>query len=398
MHSERLRRLSSDHPLDDVDECRRELEFIRAARGVLDAREITVLERLDELSAEHPSVYPDDEYRNATRSSMNAAHRVRRRANVCSEIPEIAASLNAGTTVGDRLDAIGRAASRLDGEERVRFAARGQELADAATTLHNSDFRRTLERILREVRVDDARSELDRQRRNTRLRWWNDDDGMWCVFGRFDPVNGALLEGRLRRQIERMFHSSAPETTPADPRERSQHLAALAFVQLAEGTTPGAVADVTVVIDERTLREGRPHESTIVDIGLGHFGLPIETIRRWACTGVVTPVIASTDGKRLLLGRTARTANEHQRRALRVLYRGCALCDEPFDLCKIHHVGWYGWDGPTDIDNLLPLCRHHHHMVHEGGWTLRLEKDRTLRVTSPDGATSAHDPPRVWRS
>jgi len=26
--------------------------------------------------------------------------------------------------------------------------------------------------------------------------------------------------------------------------------------------------------------------------------------------------------------------------------------------------------GPTDLDNLVLLCRRHHRMVHEGGWQL----------------------------
>ena len=61
--------------------------------------------------------------------------------------------------------------------------------------------------------------------------------------------------------------------------------------------------DVTVLIDERTLLEGRRHESSVIDAGLGRFGLPVETVRRWACIGKVTPVVVGADGVRLYLGR-----------------------------------------------------------------------------------------------
>ncbi len=79
-----------------------------------------------------------------------------------------------------------------------------------------------------------------------------------------------------------------------------------------------------------------------------------------------------------------------------MLYRTCALCDVPFEHTQIHHITWYGRDhGTTDIDNLLPLCSRHHHLVHEGGWTLHLAPDRTLTVIAPGGTTHIHAPPRA---
>ncbi|MCB1134438.1 MAG: hypothetical protein KDN05_25205, partial [Verrucomicrobiae bacterium] len=38
-------------------------------------------------------------------------------------------------------------------------------------------------------------------------------------------------------------------------------------------------------------------------------------------------------------------------------------------------------------DNLIPLCSRHHHVVHEGGWTLELASDRTLTIRQRDGRT-----------
>ena len=153
--------------------------------------------------------------------------------------------------------------------------------------------------------------------------------------------------------------------------------------------------DVTVLIDVRTFLTGDSHEGTVCEAGIGRFGLPVETVRRWACLGSVTPVVVAADGVRLFLGRETRLANRAQRRALRVLYRTCALCDTAFDHCQVHHVAWFRPGGRTDIDNLLPLCNRHHHLVHEGGWVLHLAPDRTLTVTRPGGQVSAHGPPRA---
>jgi hypothetical protein len=150
------------------------------------------------------------------------------------------------------------------------------------------------------------------------------------------------------------------------------------------------------LIDERTLLDGRRHESSVIDAGLGRFGLPVETVRRWACIGKVTPVVVGADGVRLFLGRETRLANRAQRRALRVMYRTCALCDTPFEHTQIHHVTYYGLEqGLTDIDNLVPLCSRHHHLVHEGGWKLYLAANRILTVTRSDGQISIHDPPKT---
>ena len=83
------------------------------------------------------------------------------------------------------------------------------------------------------------------------------------------------------------------------------------------------------------------------------------------------------------------------------MHRTCAHpdCTVAFSACDIHHIRWWGeHHGPTDIDNLLPVCDRHHHLVHEGGWTLTMTSDRIATWTRPDGTihwtgtTIAEDP------
>ncbi len=399
-----LRRTIRETALVDVVACRRELEQIRCGRGLLDAREVEVLGRLDELTADAPTMMPEDEVAKAAKSSLAAAGKVRTRRKACAAVPELGDALANGDVTGDRVDAFAKAASGLTSQELARVARQGSLIAASAANLSDREFRQTLERVVGSARNDDGRDLLARQRRATRLRWWHGRDGMWNLSGSFDPVRGTELEGRLRNTIEALFHRDTVDDAPVDPIERQDHLAALAL--LAITTTAGtsgsgssaapssAVADVTVIIDAKTLIEGRRHQDSVVDAGLGRFGLPVETIRRWACLGTVTPVVVAHDGVRLYLGRETRLANRAQRRALRVLYRTCALCDTPFEHTQAHHVSWYGrHHGATDIDNLLPLCGRHHHLVHEGGWHLHLAPDRTLTVVRPGGHTSSHAPP-----
>ena len=49
----------------------------------------------------------------------------------------------------------------------------------------------------------------------------------------------------------------------------------------------------------------------------------------------------------------------------------------------------------TDVDNLIPICNRHHHLVHEGGWQLHLAPDHTLTITQPGGNISITGPPKV---
>ncbi|MDO8390285.1 MAG: HNH endonuclease signature motif containing protein, partial [Actinomycetota bacterium] len=138
------------------------------------------------------------------------------------------------------------------------------------------------------------------------------------------------------------------------------------------------------------------HDRTVLD--MFGFDLPIDTIRRWACEGSITPVIVGLDGTRLMLGRTTRLASADQRRALAVLYRTCSCCDTPFDRCQIHHVDWWEKGGATDIDKMVPQCSRCHHLAHEGGHRLLLHADRSLTVIEPNGTVHEHAPPRVWPS
>lgn len=146
------------------------------------------------------------------------------------------------------------------------------------------------------------------------------------------------------------------------------------------------VPEVSVLADLSFLIDGlQGHGICETEDGLP---LPASTIRRLCCDAEIIPITLDGDGVPIDVGRTARTVNRAQRRALRAMHRTCAHpdCDVPFSHTKIHHVRWWVRDrGPTDIDNLLPLCERHHHLVHEGRWGLTMTPDRIATWTRPDG-------------
>jgi hypothetical protein len=143
-------------------------------------------------------------------------------------------------------------------------------------------------------------------------------------------------------------------------------------------------ADITVIVDWATVTSGEFHDGSICETADGAV-LPPESVRRLLCNGRITPVFLDSNGVPFNLGRTVRHANRKQRRALRAIYRGCGFpgCDVPFAYCEIHHITPWELGGATDLQNLIPICSRHHHVVHEGGWALHLAPDRTLTVTQP---------------
>ncbi len=52
------------------------------------------------------------------------------------------------------------------------------------------------------------------------------------------------------------------------------------------------------------------------------------------------------------------------------MHRTCAAPDCPvrFGDCDIHHLKEWNQGGPTNLENLIPLCSKHHHLIHEGQW------------------------------
>jgi hypothetical protein len=99
--------------------------------------------------------------------------------------------------------------------------------------------------------------------------------------------------------------------------------------------------------------------------------------RRLACDAQILPVVLGGAGQVLDVGRARRLATGSLRRALVVRDRGCAFpdCDRPPRWCDAHHLVSWADGGPTELANLVLLCRRHHRLVHRGEWRVRLGHD-----------------------
>ena len=71
--------------------------------------------------------------------------------------------------------------------------------------------------------------------------------------------------------------------------------------------------------------------------------------------------------------------------ALRLGKHTCLLVCTHNRVLHAHHIRHWLHGGETSVDNLSLLCMHHHHLVHEGGWSVERTPGGELRFRAPDG-------------
>lgn len=390
------------------------LRSIAGVRAWLTSAEADLAARLAACTS-----FPEEAIAQAGRGSQGDASRVLERSCTLGAVPALADALNSGSVTAGHVDAVTKVAKGLDGDARTRLLARADRLVSIARHGSVTEFRRRLENEAKSLQADDGTARFQRQQRAARLRRWTDADGMWCLSGPFDPLTGVRLNARLTAEIEAAFAESVPEGCPTDPQVKNEFLAACALARIiddggvaqragrpefvvvieADGDDPGGAENSTEPDDEAAHAAPRRQRHPRTD-----WGLPVEI--PWSVLvelfgdGEAHPVIVRNGvvlyaPGELNLGRTTRLANRAQRRALRALYATCGIpgCETHFDRCKIHHVLWWRHGGRTDLENLLPLCVHHHTLVHNAGWIITLGFGRTLTLRLPDGTVHNTGPP-----
>ena len=68
--------------------------------------------------------------------------------------------------------------------------------------------------------------------------------------------------------------------------------------------------------------------------------------------------------------------------ALIARFGGCGGCGDHTAICQAHHIRPRSEGGPTDIDNLIPLCWGCHNNVHHHGWRV-VPDGRGLHTIAP---------------
>ncbi len=374
----------------------RALRAIAQLAAMLDARRVACVQVLEQCSWQ-----PVSDLASGLRTTRREAGEVVRRSDTLRKAPQLGEALAAGEIGSGHVDRLSGSLARLDPAQRRELLSGEAALVGVAREVGVEEFDRYLREQERRVQADDGQGRLERQRRAVRLRTGIDrETGMarWTLV--VDPATALGLDGRVRAITESRFHGGLiPAEAPDDPIERDQFLRAHGLIELINGGGMRMGRPEIVVVEDRRVPPGTPPR---IDWGLP-VELPVAELERLRQRADVRHVVF--DGDTLVSapgqmnhGRARRLATADQRRVLRAWYARCAIpdCEARFDRCTIHHVvEWQPPDlGPTDLDNLLPLCTRHHHQVHDAGWRLALDPDRTLTIAHPTGAIVTAGPNR----
>ena len=245
------------------------------------------------------------------------------------------------------------------------------------------------------------------------LRWNFEDDGSMVITVRLPAEQGALVVQAIHAAVDAQWRerdgadreqeladnvsaeasaASSPSSNSFDNAEspvsarRADALCHVAEQFLAHEAVTSRQAEryqVVVHVDRAVLSEHGHGDCCHIEHGSA---IAAETARRLVCDASVVTLEESGDGEPLNIGRRSRTIPPAIRRALAHRDKGCRF---PGCLNHLyvdaHHIRHWADGGETRLDNLVLACRHHHGLLHEGGFTVARRDDGKLLFFRPDG-------------
>jgi hypothetical protein len=349
---------------------------------------------------------------------MVAAREKVRVARAIRELPEINAAFGEGRVSYSKVRAMTRVATAENESILLNIAIHG-------TAAH---VERTVRYFRKVERIEEAR-EAAETHRNRFLTIRYDDDDHIVIHGRLPIEVGELVRQALERAMELVDPATGSignampttaEPTTAEPAaddsaESSDEIEAAvpedtylvgarradALRLIAEQFLAGTAGDsagtpdryqVVVHIDHRLLADqSLPGDHSAGGRVLSEIEdgppLAVETARRLACDAALIGSIDDENGEPLNLGRKTRTLSPALKRALKARDQGCRFpgCTHT-RFTEGHHIVHWANGGETSLSNLITLCHFHHHLVHEGGFSVERTDDGLVVFREPDGS------------
>jgi len=343
--------------------------------------------------------------RPAAGSQSFLARRLRR-------LPLVAAALLAGRITECQVRTVVRCGNPRTQDALARDEA---EFVEWAETFSHRDFERLAHAWLQVNDPDGARPRPGPRSHVSLSDTFQD----WTrIDGGFDPADGIPFRTEARRLADQIFHEdqAADPFDPHKTRTPAERMAA-ALVRMAErsaalrdrdgrdqdATIRPRRADIAVTVDldvlEAALRDDRqPSLDRLLRPARLPDGTPLPAwlLAQWACDSQLGRILMNGDSLPLDVGRAFRTATPAQRRALIARDRGCIVpgCDCPPIWTDAHHVQPWEHDGPTNLDNLVLVCRRHHTQIHRRQLELKADPaTRRWRAYRPNGIPIETRPP-----
>ena len=319
------------------------------------------------------------------REKVRVAHALR-------GLPKISAEFRRGTISFSKVRAMTRVATPENEDQLLMIARHG-------TASHMEKLVRQFRKVkrLEAMEQENARHDL------RELSWHLDDDGSYVLKARLTPEQGARIIQAIEAAMDEEFQerrnvsaetSERPETGPKS--EPVAQRRADALERLADaffGTSAGSGSSSVSGGDRCTVHLHTTPDTLAVDGETAETELEsgarvsAETSRRLACDCGVVHWHDDEHGSALSVGRKTRSIPPAIRRALQRRDQGCRFpgCTA-HKYVDAHHIRHWADGGETKMDNLVLLCRHHHRLVHEGGYGVQMTVQGP-KFTDPTGRT-----------
>lgn len=308
-------------------------------------------------------------------------------------LPQIRAAFGCGVLTYSKVRALTRVAEPAMEAELL-------ELAREATAAQ-------LERLMRGYRGALAEDATTRafERRRVETQW--DDDGSLRISGSLPAEEGELLlkalelaRERLNAEINADAREHRDEPGAAPRATKADAIVVMAESTIARGVTAAAGGErhqlvVHVDVDQLAMADDGDSGASGGDRGgelPSGVRLPAEAVRRLGCDASIVALF-ERNGKPISVGRKTRSVPPSIARALRARDGGCRFpgCDRE-TFVDAHHVVHWALGGETSLGNLVQLCRHHHRLVHHGGFSVERHGD-DLVFRRPGGSVIPLRPP-----
>lgn len=330
--------------------------------------------------------------------SWAGTHALLGRGELMSDFPRMGGAWRAGVISAQHLDALGRVRRRYPALADDLVAV-DEAIAAVASRCEPREFYQRLRQLCHRVNPD-AVDDRDRDQ-PTGLHVSMLLDGLVRIDGTLDAVLGgrfmAMLES-ARRDVD----TSTPSPLPQSPMSQ-RNLDALRRILDAAGAATGDLALPLVTGERPTINVTVPLEALIdegsVEVAwLERFGVPTTMItgaaaRQLACDSSVRPLLVDRQGQLVAMMPKARTIHPALRRAVFIRDHVCRFTGCRSRIDEVHHITYYRHGGPTVLSNLVGLCWHHHHLVHDVGWRIDGDPGGRLTFRSGRGRELTSDPP-----
>ncbi|MFK7964058.1 MAG: DUF222 domain-containing protein [Burkholderiaceae bacterium] len=333
--------------------------------------------------------------------ALSAAREKVRTARALGALPLISKAFGSGRISYSKARALTRVANEQNEQSLL-------DIALAGTATH-------VERVVRHYRQMQATDSPEEifNRRSFSCYW--DDDGSLVFRGRLTAEQGALLMQAIEQARMRPDDHNSLDDYETNGADAVVSICAdyLAGSDRAEDASKGsrtadrfqvkvtapvssllpANANTDADADENADAEANskpeidqhsvPGALPVLDDGPA---LSIQTLRRLCCDGTILPIVEDTNGNPLRVGRKTRTVSGALRRAVDRRDGGCRFpgCTQTRHV-DAHHIIHWADGGPTNLDNLISLCRKHHTWVHEANFKVDVSAEGLIEFRNRYG-------------